>query len=174
MAPSRCGVPKIDPHCTPLRCAVSPAVMLKELLHPERVRVELAAANKNAALLAISSLLTQPEGTVNAEAVCDVLLERERLASTGVGSGVAIPHGRYDAFDELRAAVAICPEGVDFEAVDGLPVRIIVGIIGPRSMPQKHLAALAGVSRVLRSDAKRSALLEAIDREQAYQTLVEP
>jgi PTS system nitrogen regulatory IIA component len=137
------------------------------------VRVGLTASNKDAALLTIASLLTQPEGEANAESVYDVLLERERLASTGVGSGVAIPHGRSDEFDELRAAVAIYPAGVDFEAVDGLPVKIIVGIIGPRSMPQKHLAALAGVSRVLRNEAKRVELVGAIDDEHAYRALVE-
>jgi PTS system nitrogen regulatory IIA component len=147
--------------------------MLAELLHPERVRVGLSFADKEAALRAISALLTMPEGTANEEVVYDVLVERERLASTGVGSGVAIPHGRYDGFDELRAAVVVCPAGVDFEAVDGLPVKIIVGIVGPRSMPQKHLAALAGVSRVLRDDAKRAVLLGAVDNAQAYRALVE-
>jgi len=148
--------------------------MLADLLHPDRVRIGLAISNKEAALRAISSLLCMPEGTANEEVVYDVLLERERLASTGIGSGVAIPHGRYDGVDELRAAVAVCPAGVDFDAVDCLPVRILVGIVGPRSMPQKHLAALAGVSRVLRDDQKREALLKAADDAEAYHTLVGP
>ncbi|KPK13734.1 MAG: hypothetical protein AMJ62_14445 [Myxococcales bacterium SG8_38] len=147
--------------------------MLAELLHPERVRVGLELADKEAALRAVAALLTMPEGTANEEAVYDVLLERERLASTGVGSGVAIPHGRYDGVAELRAAVAVCPAGVDFNAVDGLPVKIFVAIIGPRSMPQKHLAALAGVSRVLRDTVKRAALLNAVDNAEAYGALVD-
>jgi PTS system nitrogen regulatory IIA component len=150
------------------------AVMLADLLHPERVRIGLTISDKEAALRTIASLLTMPEGTANEEAVYDVLLERERLASTGIGSQVAIPHGRYDGVDELRAAVVVCPTGVDFDAVDRLPVKILVGILGPRSMPQKHLAALAGVSRVLRDDQKRQALLKATDNAEAYRTLVEP
>ncbi len=148
--------------------------MLTDLLHPERVRIGLTISDKDAALRAIAFLLTMPEGAADAEAVYDVLRERERLASTGVGSGVAIPHGRYDGVDELRAAVAVCPAGVDFDAVDRSPVQILVGIVGPRSMPQKHLAALAGVSRVLRSDEKRKALLKAVDNAEAYRVLVEP
>jgi len=148
--------------------------MLAELLHPERVRVGLTLSDKEAALRAIASLLTMPEATANEETVCEVLQERERLASTGIGSGVAIPHGRYDGVDELRAAVALCPAGVDFDAVDRLPVTILVGIVGPRSMPQKHLAALAGVSRFLRNDEKREALLKAVDNAEAYRVLVEP
>ena len=148
-------------------------VMLADLLHPERVRTGLALGDKNAALRVIASLLTMPERAVNEEVLYDVLGERERLASTGIGSGVAIPHGRYDGVEELRAAVAICPSGVDFDAVDRLPVRILVGIVGPKSMPQKHLAALAGVSRVLRNEEKRSALLRAVDNADAYRLLTE-
>jgi PTS system nitrogen regulatory IIA component len=148
--------------------------MLADLLHPERVQIGLALSDKEAALRVVASLLTMPEGAVNEEVVYDVLVERERLASTGIGSAVAIPHGRYDGVEELRAAVAICPAGVDFEAVDRLPVKILVGIVGPKSMPQKHLAALAGVSRFLRSEEKRSALLRAPDAESAYRTLIAP
>ncbi|MDH3655935.1 MAG: PTS sugar transporter subunit IIA [Myxococcales bacterium] len=148
--------------------------MLVDLLHPERVRIGLTLGDKDAALRAIASLLTMPEGAVNEEVLYEVLGERERLASTGIGSGVAIPHGRFDGVEELRAAVAICPAGVDFEAVDRLPVNILVGIVGPKSMPQKHLAALAGVSRVLRSEEKRNALLRAVDSADAYRALTEP
>ncbi len=148
--------------------------MLADLLHPERVRIGLTLSDKEAALRAVASLLTMPGGLVNEDVLCDVLGERERLASTGIGSGVAIPHGRYDGIEELRAAVAICPAGVDFEAVDRLPVTILVGIVGPKSMPQKHLAALAGVSRVLRSAEKRGALLRAFDDADAYRILLEP
>ena len=82
--------------------------MLAGLLELERVRVGVTASDKDSALLAVASLLTMPEDRVNPETVYEVLLERERLASTGVGSSVAIPHGRCDDFDELRAAE---PEG---------------------------------------------------------------
>ncbi len=130
--------------------------------------------DKEVALRTMADLLCMPDRSANEEIVYDVLLERERLASTGIGSGVAIPHGRYDGVDELRAAVAVCPTGVDFDAVDGVPVTILVGIVGPRSMPQKHLAALAGISRVLRDDQKRDALLKAADDLAAYRVLVDP
>lgn len=145
--------------------------MLSELLHPERVSVQTRAQDKDAALRQLAALLVRPEREANEDILCEVLSERERLASTGVGSGVAIPHGRFDGVDELRAAVVVYKEGVNFEAVDGLPVRIIVGIVGPRSMPQRHLAALAGVSRVLRDDTVRGALLDATDDAEAFRLL---
>jgi len=147
--------------------------MLADLLHPERVSIAVMASDKEAALRALAGLLVMPERKANEESVYDVLMERERLASTGVGSGVAIPHGRFDGVDGLRAAVAICAGGVDFDAVDGLPVKILVAIVGPRSMPQKHLAALAGVSRVLRNDAVREGLIATGNDAEAYRLLVE-
>ena len=147
--------------------------MLAELLHPERVRTAVSVSDKESALRSLSALLVKPEENANEESVYDVLMERERLASTGVGSTVAIPHGRFDGVDALRAAVAICPAGVDFQAVDGLPVKILVGLVGPRSMPQKHLAALAGVSRVLRREEVRDALVAAGSDEDAYRILVD-
>ena len=147
--------------------------MLADLLHPERVSIAVMASDKEAALRALAGLLVMPERKANEESVYDVLMERERLASTGVGSGVAIPHGRFDGVDRLRAAVAICAGGVDFDAVDGLPVKILVAIVGPRSMPQKHLAALAGVSRVLRNDAVREGLIATGNDAEAYRLLVE-
>ena len=147
--------------------------MLADLLHPERVSIAVMASDKEAALRALAGLLVMPERKANEESVYDVLMERERLASTGVGSGVAIPHGRFDGVDRLRAAVAICAGGVDFDAVDGLPVKILVAIVGPRSMPQKHLAALAGVSRVLRNDAVREELIATGNDAEAYRLLVE-
>lgn len=147
--------------------------MLAELLHPDRVSVHEMPVDKEAALRVVAGLLIRPERLANEDVVYEVLAERERLASTGVGSEVAIPHGRFDGVDGLRAAVAVCKEGVDFEAVDGRPVKILVGIIGPRSMPQRHLAALAGVSRVLRDDGVRAALIAARYDVDAHRILVE-
>ncbi|MBW2225655.1 MAG: PTS sugar transporter subunit IIA [Deltaproteobacteria bacterium] len=120
------------------------AVMLADLLHPDRVRIGLGIPNKEAALRAVASLLCAPEETANEEVVYEVLLERERLASTGIGSGVAIPHGRYDGVDELRAAVAVCPRGVDFDAVDSLPVTILGGCLPCPSRRPKARSALQG------------------------------
>ncbi|MEM7436379.1 MAG: PTS sugar transporter subunit IIA [Myxococcota bacterium] len=147
--------------------------MLAELLHLSRVNVHAEPPDKDAAIRMVAALLVQPDQSANEDSVCDVLAERERLASTGVGSGVAIPHGRFDGIEELRAAVAVCKAGVDFEAVDGLPVHILVGIVGPRSMPQHHLAALAGVSRALRDEEVRAALLAAKDDAEAFSILTE-
>lgn len=147
--------------------------MLADLLDISRVKTDLRSADKESALRSVAALLVKPEERLNEETVYEVLAERERLASTGVGSGVAIPHGRYQGVDDLRAAVAVHKDGVSFDAVDGRPVRILVGILGPLSSPQKHLAVLAQVSRVLRQEAVRQALIAASDRDEAYRLLTD-
>jgi PTS system nitrogen regulatory IIA component len=92
-----------------------------------------------------------------------VLADREVVASTGVGSGVAIPHGRVDGLSTMRAALAICPKSVDFDAIDGEPVRILVAVLAPNRHTGDHLKALARISRLLRDESVRMRLLRAQD-----------
>jgi PTS system nitrogen regulatory IIA component len=100
-------------------------------------------------------------------AVHRVLAERESLASTGVGSGVAIPHGRLPGLSSIQAALGICQQGVSFDAIDGRPVHIFVAILAPEQQSSQHLKVLARVSRVLRDAPTRARLLEARTAEEA-------
>ncbi len=90
-----------------------------------------------------------------------ILVEREALQSTGVGGGVAIPHGVVNELDGLLAAVLLCPEPVAFEAIDGAPVSIFFSVIGPKRATGEHLKTLARVSRLLRDGGFRARLLAA-------------
>ena len=134
---------------------------LTEILSEQRVTTQLTATSKDDALRALATLFAVDDRILDAEAVYEVLRERERLASTGIGSGVAIPHGRIGTLDSLRAAVAISPEGIPFDAIDGQPVRIVVGVLAPQHHTGDHLRVLARVSRMLRSREVRERLLEA-------------
>jgi mannitol/fructose-specific phosphotransferase system IIA component (Ntr-type) len=100
------------------------------------------------------------EGDV--EAVLDGLMSRERLGSTGIGKGVAIPHVRYDAIDELLIAVGRAEEGVDFAAVDGSPVRIVFLILSPEARQDKYLEVLRWVSLVARDEYHNKLLQGAV------------
>lgn len=142
-----------------------------DILSEERVTTRLRAANKDAALLAVAELFAADDATLDPRAIHDVLAERERLASTGVGSGVAIPHGRITSIDRLRAAVAVSPQGIPFEAIDGAPVRIIVGVLAPQHHTGDHLRVLALVSRMLRNADVRDRLLAASDPRGAYDVI---
>jgi PTS system nitrogen regulatory IIA component len=142
-----------------------------DILSEDRVNTGLAAATKDAALLALAELFAADDSTLDPRAVHDVLVERERLASTGVGSGVAIPHGRIGSIDRLRAAVAVSPHGIPFDAIDGAPVRIIVGVLAPQHHTGDHLRVLAMVSRMLRSPEVRDRLLSAPDSHSAFDVI---
>jgi PTS system nitrogen regulatory IIA component len=146
-------------------------MLLTDILTEQRVTTRLIAASKDDALHALAELFSADDASLSTEAVHEVLRERERLASTGVGSGVAIPHGRIASIEQLRAAVAICPEGIPFDAIDGAPVRIIVGVLAPQHHTGDHLRVLARVSRLLRSTQVRESLLEAADPHAAFDVI---
>lgn len=146
-------------------------MLLTDILTEQRVTTQLAASSKDDALSALAQLFSADDPSLTAAAVHEVLRERERLASTGVGSGVAIPHGRIGSIEQLRAAIAISPEGIPFDAIDGAPVRIIVGVLAPQHHTGDHLRVLARVSRLLRSAYVREALLAAPDPHAAFDVI---
>lgn len=136
---------------------------LAELLHPERVNRSLEASDKNEVLRSLAALFTVTNSNLGVGAVYEVFADREALASTGVGSGVAIPHGRIAGLGRMQAAMGIHHAGVSFDAVDGSPVYIFVAVLAPERRPSEHLKALARISRLLRNDEVRRQLLDAPD-----------
>jgi PTS system nitrogen regulatory IIA component len=147
-------------------------MLLTDILTAQRVTTQLIASSKDDALSALADLFAADDPSLAASSVHEVLRERERLASTGVGSGVAIPHGRIGSIEQLRAALAISPTGIPFDAIDGAPVRIIVGVLAPQHHTGDHLRVLARVSRLLRSAHVREALLAAPDASAAFDVIV--
>lgn len=134
-----------------------------DLLTPARVSTTLRVASKDDAIEALGQLLVHNSELTDASAVVQVLRDRESLASTGVGDEVAIPHGRLPTLTQIVAAVAIAPDGVDFDSIDRRPVRIFVAVLAPDRAPGDHLRVLARVSRLLRDARVRSELIAARD-----------
>jgi PTS system nitrogen regulatory IIA component len=136
-----------------------------EILSPERVSVASPAEGpvrtKSEAIRRLSVLLAFGGGPLVAEDIERVLAEREGLQSTGVGGGVAIPHGSLEGLDHVVGAVLLCPAPVDFDAIDAAPVTIFFAVIGPKRSASEHLKTLARVSRLLRNDTFRDRLLSA-------------
>jgi PTS system nitrogen regulatory IIA component len=97
-----------------------------------------------------------------------VLLEREQLQSTGIGEGVAIPHGALPQLDTQCASLLIVPEGLDFAAIDGLEVNILFAVIGPKRATGEHLKTLARVSRLLRNKSFRDRLVSSGSSAEAF------
>jgi PTS system nitrogen regulatory IIA component len=145
-------------------------MQLTDLLTADRVAVERAGAgdvSKPSALGTLSRMLAG--GTrVSKEEIERVLTEREQLQSTGIGEGVAIPHGALAQLESQCAALLIVPGGVDFQAIDGERVTILFAVVGPKRATGEHLKTLARVSRLLRNKAFRDRLIAAPDSRQAF------
>jgi len=143
-----------------------------EILSAERVSVaneaEGAVRSKTDAIRRLAALLAKDHGSIGVEEVERVLSERERLQSTGVGGGVAIPHGAIDRLDRLIGAVLLCPTPIDFDAIDSAPVSILFAVVGPKRATGEHLKTLARVSRLLRDEGFRARLLAAPSGGVAY------
>jgi PTS system nitrogen regulatory IIA component len=139
-------------------------VQLTDLLSAERTAVRHndngGEFDKTSALHELAALLAR--GTVVPSATIErVLGEREALQSTGIGEGVAIPHGALSELDKQVAAVLTVPEGVEFQAIDDAKVNIFFAVISPKRASGEHLKTLARVSRLLRSKSFRQRLLSA-------------
>lgn len=150
----------------------APAMQLSDIITSDRILVdrEGAVPNKAEALRALSRLLG---GAVAApeEEVLTLLLEREQLQSTGIGDGVAIPHSALEHADAQAAALLLFPKGIDFDAIDGRPVHIVFGVVGPKRATGEHLRTLARISRLLRDAATRQELANVQSAEAAYQLI---
>jgi PTS system nitrogen regulatory IIA component len=125
---------------------------IADLITPESVLPALKAGTKKQVLHELArkaaTITAQPERTI-----CDVLTERERLGSTGVGLGIAIPHGKLEGLDRIVGVFARLDKPVDFDAIDDQPVDLVFLLLAPAGAGAEHLRALARVSRLLRDRA---------------------
>jgi mannitol/fructose-specific phosphotransferase system IIA component (Ntr-type) len=133
-------------------------VLLSELLTPERVRVPLRGASKQALLEELVGVLRDSGAVADAEAVLTAVRARERVLSTGVGCGVGIPHGRSDSVPALAMAAGVTAAPVDFDSLDGQPVRVLFLLVGPDESAGLHVKALSRISRLVRKDEFRARL----------------
>lgn len=143
---------------------------LGEFLDRGRILPDLAARDKPGALAELAAPLAQVPG-VDADAALRVLLERERLGSTAIGQGVAIPHGKLPGLDDVLLCVGRSRQGVDFGAQDLLPCRIFFLVLAPEQTAGLHLRMLAHISRLLRDSEFRRAFLEASGDEELWNLL---
>lgn len=127
----------------------------------EGISTSLRGRNRNEALAELSELAAAVCPGLSSSMILEGFLDRERLATTGVGSGIAIPHGRFPVCD-FAVAIGIAPSGVAFGAVDGEPVYILVALLAPQSSPAGQLRMLARISKLLRPEATRSRLRAAV------------
>jgi PTS system nitrogen regulatory IIA component len=146
---------------------------LTDLVAPQAVLQALKVNSKKQALQELAARAAELSGRAERE-IFDVLMQREKLGSTAIGSGIAIPHGKLPKLDRLFGLFARLDRPIDFEALDGQPVDLVFLLLAPETAGADHLKALARVARLLREPGVARMLRESHDKESLYAVLAMP
>ncbi len=146
---------------------------LSELTDEGYILPELKAKDKKGVLEELVDALVRREPSIDKNALVKVLLERERLGSTGIGDGVAIPHGKFPGIAHPIISFGRSRKGLDFEAMDGEPVFLFFLLVAPENSASIHLKALAKIAKILKNSAFRKVLMEAPGKKELYQTIIQ-
>jgi nitrogen PTS system EIIA component len=144
---------------------------LHQILEPARILCNVEARSKKHVLEILSELLASADNDLTAGEIFDSLVSRERLGSTGLGGGVALPHGRVPGIDASVGAFVRLSQGVDFGAPDGAPVRFVLGLLVPEEASEQHLEELSAIAKLLSRPQVREALASAPSSSALYEAL---
>jgi len=136
---------------------------IADLLDIKAISAELSSSKKVEILAEMVDLLRRVQPDLDAAELLAVLIDREELGSTGIGDGVAIPHGKLKSLDRLLMAFGRKKDGVDFDSMDNRPAQLFFLLLAPESEATLHLKALARISKLLRKEDVRRQLLDAPD-----------
>lgn len=142
-------------------------MQLSDIITADRIEHASGIASKKRALEAVSALLASGAPQLGDNDILTSLVNREKLGSTALGKGVAIPHGRMRGTEESVAALLILDQGVDFDSNDGEPVDLIFGLIVPQEATQTHLNILKNIAEMLSDDKQVAALRASTDADAA-------
>jgi nitrogen PTS system EIIA component len=146
---------------------------LSEILDEKNIIPDLKARDKKGALEELAGTVASNRQSMDKNSLVKVLLERERLGSTGIGDGVAIPHGKFHGIDEPIISFGRSLKGLDFESMDGQPVYLFFLLVAPENSASVHLKALARIAKILKNSSFRKTLMEIPTREELYQIIIQ-
>ena len=146
---------------------------LTDILKPENIKVPLESATKNEAIAELVNLLAKNGDVTDAKKVLDAVLEREATRTTGIGNGLAIPHGKCSGTKDLVMAIGKAGTPIDFQSIDGRPVNLIWLLTSPPDKTGPHIHALARISRLMTIDRFRQALAAAKTAQEIYDAVVQ-
>ncbi len=146
---------------------------ISEILNKNLLIPNLQSKNKKGVLEELASVLVAQGKLPDLEKVVEVLLDREKLGSTGIGDGIAIPHGKIRDLGEVVASFGRSREGVEFESIDQKPTHLFFLLVAPENSAGIHLKALARISRLLKDPNFRKRLMEAENEEGLFQIISE-
>jgi nitrogen PTS system EIIA component len=145
---------------------------LLDIIDQDLINADIASKSKMEVLKELAEVISTKE-EINLNELVSVLEEREKLGSTGIGDGIAIPHGKIKGLNKLIASFGRSKKGVDFESIDGKPTHIFFLLIAPENTAGIHLKALARISRLLKDKKFREDLLSAKTSEDIFEIIKE-
>ena len=146
---------------------------IADVLKKESVIPYLRSKTKAEVIRELSEHVSSVSNNINTERLVEVLMERERLCSTAVDSGVAIPHGKLSGISNIITAFGRSIEGVDFESLDGNPTHLFILLLAPENSVGTHLKLLARFSKIFKSPEFRSKLMQANSQDEIYELIIE-
>jgi fructose-specific phosphotransferase system IIA component len=141
---------------------------LSEILSPDKIIANLNVDDKTSSITTLLELFNDDPRIIDLERVKNSVLEREKIMSTGVGHGFAIPHGKTNAVNEIIAAFAKTEAPLEFESLDGQPVRLIFLLVGKENSVGPHIKLLSRISRMMNKEEFRNKLLKADSTDEIY------
>lgn len=144
---------------------------ITDLLQKEFIIEELKSKSKKEVLYELSEAFLRGNINIDLDAMVEVLLEREKLGSTGIGDGIAIPHGKLPGLDNLIVSFGRSHTGIDFDSLDGKPVHIFFLLMAPENSAGQHLKALAKISRMLKEEDFRKKLMNTATHDDIYHVI---
>jgi PTS system fructose-specific IIC component len=139
---------------------------ISDILSPEVIEVNLEVADKDDAIRKIIDIAARSNKILDIKKVTETIFEREKLVSTGVGKGFAIPHGKTDAITDIVAAFVITKNPIDFDSIDSEPVRFIFLLVGKETLLNTHIKLLSRISRLMNKEEFREKLLDAKSKDE--------
>lgn len=142
-----------------------------DILAKEAIVTELRGKTKKEVLEELTDALLENKPQLDRSRLIEILMERERLGSTGIGDGIAIPHGKLEDLDQLALSFGRSTQGVDFESMDGKPVHLFFLLVAPENCAGIHLRALAKIARLLKNNTVRKRLGSVSSRDEIYSVI---
>ena len=146
-------------------------VELADLLTVDRVEAGCQLSSKKKLMEKITTLLLQGREQLDRKTVLQTLIERERLGSTGIGNGIALPHGRINGLDDVIGAVAVLANPLEYDSMDGKPIKLAFGLLVPAQANEQHLKILAHLAQLFANDMLRTQLFSAPNNRNVFDLL---
>jgi fructose-specific phosphotransferase system IIA component len=148
-------------------------MLLTQILKSDCVKIPLEGKDKESAITELVELLSENKLLADKDEVLQFVLAREKTGSTGIGAGIAIPHGKCKGVKDLVMALGVSREGIDFQSIDSKPVYIIVLLVSPIDKTGPHIQALARISRLMLDEEFKNKLQSADNAEELYKLINE-